>query len=921
VTRRPSNRWRAIATVALLITAASWFPQLSSNRAGAATPAFSKTETITRSHVVPGQPDDVADTRTVSLNVDVTTELRDRQQIQVTWSGAHPTGGVTNDPNNPFAATEEYPMVLMECRGVDSSAVPVAQQISPETCWTQTASERYDYAGQDVFPPWRLDRYATADDRGPSVGRPSPLPKGCQATTSVDRWVPFVGADGTVYPGGSNGCGGIPPEGVTVIDPAAPPGNTTYAATDTSGNGAAKFTVWNSQSNASLGCSDTVPCAMVAIPIMGTSCDAESDNPPASDMTGCEATGLYEPGSAAVGTGGGQLAVTGALWWTASNWRNRITVPLNFAPPANVCDILNNSTPLDLYGSPLMSEATEQWAPSFCTNPSLFKFQHVQTAEPEARNLLDTGSIEAALTSEPEPGGYSTPTVNAPIAATGFVVSFDVDDQAGNPVSSLKLTPRLLAKLLTESYPSLNTLKSDAKALAAAPPDGSTAAQFAEWTVFAHNPVDIVLDPEFQALNPGLITNNVAATEVAATILVLSGGSDITYALTSYINADPEARAWLNGTPDPWGMTVNPNYEGIQLPVDNWPLLDSFLPPSLLNSALGSYNPCLQASPVGFLPLVASPTSQLTTITLDAQYGIANSQTDCSEPIPGSATGAKLVAIGREPPGSQFLLTVTSYGDAARYRLNTAALETQSSADPSAKITDASGRTFVTPSPASLEAAARMLQPDSDAGVWDLPYGTLRTDPGGAGAYPGTMLVYAAVPTTGLPATDAAEYATWLRFAAGAGQVSGTANGQLPDGFLPLTAQHGLGTEAAYTVTAAAAVAAQSGVVPPLTPQPSVPSTPVPSEEAVAPAPAFSVPAVATVPSDSAPPSSGGADAATATSPPKTPAAGPVAVGRTVAFSSSLSGLALPVVALLAIISGLAAVALYCWPRLTVRRQ
>ena len=51
------------------------------------------------------------------------------------------------------------------------------------------------------------------------------------------------------------------------------------------------------------------------------------------------------------------------------------------------------------------------------------------------------------------------------------------------------------------------------------------------------------------------------------------------WALTSWIDADPEARTWLDGYPDPWGMKVNENYRGIDLPVDNWPLLDDFVAP------------------------------------------------------------------------------------------------------------------------------------------------------------------------------------------------------------------------------------------------------------------------------------------------------------------------------------------------------
>ena len=79
------------------------------------------------------------------------------------------------------------------------------------------------------------------------------------------------------------------------------------------------------------------------------------------------------------------------------------------------------------------------------------------------------------------------------------------------------------------------------------------------------------------------------------------------------------------------------------------------------------------------------------------------------------------------------------------------------------------------------------------------------------------MVVYAAIPTSGLPAADATDYAALLTFAAGPGQTPGSGVGQLPPGYLPLTAADGLGGLAAYTLAAATDVAAQNGQVPALT--------------------------------------------------------------------------------------------------------
>ncbi|MBV8161306.1 MAG: hypothetical protein JO265_10320, partial [Acidimicrobiia bacterium] len=62
----------------------------------------------------------------------------------------------------------------------------------------------------------------------------------------------------------------------------------------------------------------------------------------------------------------------------------------------------------------------------------------------------------------------------------------------------------------------------------------------------------------------------------------------------------------------------------------------------------------------------------------------------------------------------------------------------------------------------------------------------------------------------------AADYAQVLRFAAIDGQSPGDGNGQLPDGYLPLTAADGLGPLATYTLAAADAVEAQQGAVPSL---------------------------------------------------------------------------------------------------------
>ena len=151
------------------------------------------------------------------------------------------------------------------------------------------------------------------------------------------------------------------------------------------------------------------------------------------------------------------LTVSGGLWWSPSNWRNRITVPLTFAPTAELVSRCELQQLVDVYGSEILLQATSQWEPYFCLgdDKDTFTFNHVSESEPEARNQVATGTAEAAFTSEAQPLGYGKPVVNAPVAVTGFTISFSVDGTDGDPITTLKLTPLLLAKLLTNSYPVL----------------------------------------------------------------------------------------------------------------------------------------------------------------------------------------------------------------------------------------------------------------------------------------------------------------------------------------------------------------------------------------------------------------------------------------------------------------------------------
>ena len=256
--------------------------------------------------------------------------------------------------------------------------------------------------------------------------------------TPVRYWVPWVAADGTVYDGGDAGYCGEPPEATNGAS-AALPSNETYGVTGLDGTGSTEFDVFNSTQNATLGCSASVACSLVAVPIMGVSCDADvSPAPTAAELAQCEATGQSPPGTLAVGSPPDfpyDLTVSGSLWWSPSNWRNRITVPLTFAPTSSSCPVVSSNNSVDVYGSELLLQATSQWEPYFCLgdDSKTFTFNHVSESEPEARDQVATGAAEAAFTSDAQPLGYGKPVVNAPVAVTGFTVSFSIDGTNGDP--------------------------------------------------------------------------------------------------------------------------------------------------------------------------------------------------------------------------------------------------------------------------------------------------------------------------------------------------------------------------------------------------------------------------------------------------------------------------------------------------------
>ena len=94
-----------------------------------------------------------------------------------------------------------------------------------------------------------------------------------------------------------------------------------------------------------------------------------------------------------------------------------------------------------------MTQATEQWDPAFCLNSKLFNVNLVQLGEPVAKNSLQQGFIEAAIQGEPPPvppgqkSFFTTPTVQAPLAVSGFAIAYVIDNGNGAPVHTAPARP------------------------------------------------------------------------------------------------------------------------------------------------------------------------------------------------------------------------------------------------------------------------------------------------------------------------------------------------------------------------------------------------------------------------------------------------------------------------------------------------
>jgi ABC-type phosphate transport system substrate-binding protein len=725
-----------LTTVPMAADAQSPAPGSQPERAKTRDDSWTATKTITRQFVQPDGTTYSFPSHKVTVTAEHTKNLRGRQRILIKWKGAQPSGGRASNPYGENGLNQEYPVVVLQCRGVDDPSLPKKQQLSPANCWTASVAQRSQITRSEGEAAWTHDLFAAPEDKARISGLdPFPSAEECP-TADIDpyftRLTPFVTAKGETFP--ACDADHMPPE--AAVGAAFPPAEVA-AFTDLDGTGSVQFEVRSDVENESLGCSDKVDCSIVVIPIAGISCDQPSSPVTLADQA-CRKGGRFPAGSSNFANEGADQAVSPALWWSASNWKNRFSIPVTFGLPPDACDVLDPRAPTGFYGSELLAQAALQWAPAYCLNKQRFKFQLNQMSDEAGWNNMEAGiGVAAEVSSEHDLRG-SDPVGYAPTAVTGFAIGYQIDkpDNAGE-VTDLKLNARLLAKLLTQSY-----LGSD---LGRGHPG------------IGNNPLAIMNDPEFIKLNPGL---SQITQEVGATVLSLSNSSDVIEQLTDYIAHDADAMAFIHGKKDPWGMVVNPKYKNLAMPRADIPLLDSYIPET--------QSDCRQKNPAVYFNQLAAPVTTMRKIAEALLDAWPNVQTRCDF---DTSTGAyKLGRVDRQSFGSRFMLGIVSLGDADRYGLRAAALETKPG-------------TYVAPSDKSLAAAVALTKQKKAHQPFVLDQGDARKS---GHAYPGTMIVYTAARLHNLAKDDAAKVAQFIRISTTEGQQPGSGNGELPDGFLPI---------------------------------------------------------------------------------------------------------------------------------------
>ncbi|MEU8259065.1 hypothetical protein AB0C02_00350 [Micromonospora sp. NPDC048999] len=424
-------------------------------------------------------------------------------------------------------------------------------------------------------------------------------------------------------------------------------------------------------------------------------------------------------------------------------FQDAIPVPLQFQPVGAFCSL--ERAERRTTGTELVAGAMLSWQPALCENDGPV-FGYSTAADDNAgRQVLAPDGPGLVFTSDPVVSPPDGPRlVHAPVALSAVVIAFNIDfrvdpgttdSRAGRMLREVNLTPRLVAKLLTQSY------KRDI------PGSNQQVYEYLQ-----DNPRTLRLDPEFIEANPQF--DGFTAIATFDGLMVPIGNSAIAREVWRWILADPDARAWLEGKPDEHGMVVNKEY----LPL----FATGSAPTNFPREDLNCDTPPKQDK---YCALDLRPYQGSF-----AEAGYQTLRADAKNRTSWDPNAFPKAAYKAFPPQQvtqRFAASITDAATAARYGLFTARLRNRAGE-------------FVAPTDQSVLAAAAATVPSGTAGVREI-------DPKASipGAYPLGMVTYAVGDTTEEQAARR-DYANLIRYAVGTGQNPGVQRGQLPGGYVPL---------------------------------------------------------------------------------------------------------------------------------------
>ncbi|MDP1818344.1 MAG: hypothetical protein Q8K58_00435 [Acidimicrobiales bacterium] len=680
------------------------------------------------------------------------------QAVSVTWAGGVPT---LRSPS-PFSG---HYLQLMQCWGDDDGTNPTNPGPPPEQCVQGASDAVYGGRSGSLFPGGGLALERVISREGyPSFDEAD----GFAEDTTGYLWKPFRAVDGTVVnahydpafnPSIVGGNYWLNPYFNSITTNEIPGGRT-----GRDGKGAELFEVTTGLESTGLG------CGMKVQPVAGAA--------PKAPRCWLVIVPRGDPAAENEGTpvAGASGVFTSPL--SPAAWQHRIAVPLDFTPIDSSCDLAAEQRRIS--GNELPVPAVTSWQQKLCSTPGLPPYAYGTVGDSNARQQLQSGvpggpgMVVVSRAIDPSTVTPDNPIVYAPITLSATVIGFNVERSPrpdagpesellrGVRVAELNLTPRLVAKLLTQSYRQQTAV-------------GSSSPPY-DWVV--ENPPHLGLDPDFLRFNPEFELLENGGKNFGGLVMP-SRSSDVAVQVWEWIFADPEAKAWLDGKADEWGMQVNPAYATVAASNSTGSAFGDPVPEQFPKS--DPY--CYEAPPQGPGGVVKPP-PLCGTDWLPYTQSLRDSARLTRAADDGSRTSLDTFALtadkvyrvgGPQLLGNRTMLSVTDSASAVQYGVQTARLSRAGD--------DGDARTFVAPDEPGLTAGVAAMTVREGTSVLE-PVATAPAP----GAYPLSVLAYAAIAPLTQDAAARTDYAAFLDHAAGPGQVAGRELGQLPPGYTPLPA-------------------------------------------------------------------------------------------------------------------------------------